>query len=368
MSDEDERFMLLSLRYPRPDRHRRRSFPGQGETLRRAAIACALLLIASLATGCGASAMQIIPTDPPTATPTATPTLTRTPGRDATPTPTDTPIPASPTGGPSPTSIFGPTSTRAPDQPTATRVVNPNAPRIEYFTSDVVAVVPGETLTLFWSTRNVDRAIIYRLDASGQRNQVWNNLAPDGSLAVGTRRSDRGQVDFVLSVGDGPVITEARLSVPLACPEQWFFQPPPDECPNEQPQLTTMIEGRFERGRMLYIRQSNLVYALFNDGQTPAWISFENRYNPAVHPEMEAGFQPPPGFYQPTGILGFGWRGRDVVRNRLGLALEPGVEYEGTTQTANTPGGQLMLYATSADGTVLQLLPGGAAWQIITTP
>lgn len=326
------------------------------------------LLAAGFLTGCGATAVQLIPTDPPTETPTFTPTLTPTPARDVTPTLTPTPVPVSPTGGPSPTSIFGPTRTPAPDEPTPTRVVNPNAPRIEYFTSDVVAVAPGETLTLFWSTRNVDRAIIYRLDTSGQRTQVWNNLTPDGSLPVPTRRTDRGKVDFVLTVGDGDLTTESALSVPLSCPDPWFFIPAPEECPSSEPRETTLIEERFERGRMLYIRETNLVYALFNDGQTPAWIMFENRYNPAVHPELEASFQPPPGFYQPIGILGFGWRGRDVVRNRLGLALEPEVDYEGSFQTATTPGGQEMLYVTSADGTVLQVLPGGAAWQIITTP
>lgn len=315
---------------------------------------------------CEATAAQIVPTDPPTVTATFTPSPSRTPGADATPTVTPTPIPVSPTGGPSPTPLFGPTRTPAPDEPTPTRSLNPNAPRIEFFTSDVIAAAPGSSITLFWSTRNVASASIYQLDRSGQRSQVWN-VPADGRLNVQTRRADRGQVDFVLSIGSGPLAVEQRLAIPLSCPDQWFFIPAPDDCPTGPPQETTVIEERFERGRMLYIANTRQVYALFNDGFEPAWVSFENRYDPTIHPEFEETFLPPPGFVQPVGILGFVWR-RDLVRSRLGLALEPEARYDGTYQTALTPAGSENLYVSSADGTVLQLLPGGAGWQIITPP
>lgn len=325
------------------------------------------LFLALLISGCGATAVQVIPTDIPTLTPTFTPTASRTPGFDISPTITPTPVIASPTGGPSPTSIFGPTSTPLPNLPTPTRVINPNAPRIEFFTSDVLSAAPGGTITLFWSTRNTTGATIYRLDRNGQRNQLWN-VPPDGSLPVTTRLSDRGQVDFILSVGQGVQTVEEPLTIPLACPDQWFFAPPPDSCPNGPSEKTLLIEESFERGRMLYIAATNRVYALFNDGSAPAWIVFENRYNPAVHPEMEANFVPPPGYYQPIARLGFVWRGRDVVRNRLGLAIQPEASYEGAFQTVTTPGGEENLYVNSADGSVLQLLPGGSSWQIITPP
>ncbi len=231
----------------------------------------------------------------------------------------------------------------------------------------MVAVAPGGTLTLFWSTRNVNGATIYRVDRGGERSQLWN-VPPDGSLPITTRRSDRGVVDFVLTAGSGTQVVEQPLSVPLSCPDQWFFIPAPEDCPNSEGQPTALKEERFERGRMVYVQSTNQVYALFNDNLTPAWMTFENRYNPAVHSELEASFQPPPGYYQPSGILGFAWRGRDVVRNRLGLALEPEADYEGTVQTASTLSGDETLYVSSADGTVLLLLPGGAGWQIITTP
>lgn len=326
--------------------------------------ACFIVAFSLLLTACGASAVHVIPTEPPTATVTLTVTASRTPGLFVTPTHTETPAPMTPTGGPSPTGIFGATSTPSADDPTPTQSLNPNAPRIEFFTADVLAVAPGASLTLFWSTRNTATATIYRLDTNGERNQLWN-VPPDGSLPVSTRQSDRGNVRFVLSVGEGASSMETVLTLPLSCPDDWFFLPRPDECPAGPAVETQMLEANFERGRMFYIAENNRVYALFNDGASPAWISFENRYNPEFHPEFEESFVPPPGLYQPVGILGFAWRGRDLVRNRLGLALSPHADYLGSVQRVLTNSGDESLFASSANGTVTQLLPGGTSWQII---
>lgn len=248
---------------------------------------------------------------------------------------------------------------------TPTRPANPNAPRIEFFQSDG-PIEPGGTVTLFWSTRNVDRAVIYQLTARGERERLWN-VASDGNQAVRTSPRDRGQVDFLLVAGpeDGAQV-EQRLSVPLVCLIQWFFEPAPAECADDPAAESFLIEQRFERGRMLYVQATDRVYALFNDGFEPAWVSFEDRYEPAVHPEFEPNFQPPPGLFQPVARLGFVWRGNDTVRNRLGLALEPELTYEGLVQTATRSGSADSFYISSTDGTVLELVGEGGSWQIIT--
>jgi hypothetical protein len=325
------------------------------------------LLGAWLMTGCGATARQVLPTDRPTETATFTPTATRIADPNATLTPSATLLFLAATGGPSPTSIFGATSTPAAIPVTPTRSLNPNAPVIEFFTSDVLFAAPGEPVTLLWSARRATSAVIYRLDQDGGRNQVWN-VPPDGSLPVQTRRSERGEVNFVLSVANGTLTTEQTLTIPLTCPDTWFFQPSPLDCPDAPAQPTLLIEQPFERGRIVYIQSSNRVYTLFNDGSSPAWLSFENRYDPAVHPELEESFVPPPPYVQPIRVLGFVWRGNDVVRNRLGLGLDAQFEYEGFTQSSGTTDSATSLYLNSVDGSVLQLLPGGSAWQIITPP
>ncbi len=326
-----------------------------------------LMLLAALLASCGAGVPLVIPTARPSATATFTETPTRTPGAGVV-LPSPTPAAREATFGPSPTPLFGPTQPPAA-LATATRVVNPNAPRIEFFTSDTLAVAPGSSVTLFWSTRGANGAVIYRLDQHGERNQLWN-VAPDGNLTVPTRRADRGQVSFVLSVGDGALNTEQRLTVALTCPDTWFFQPPPDACPRGPSQPTTLVEQPFERGRIVYVQALNRLYTLFNDGLDPAWVAFDNRYNPAVHPELDENFERslPPGFVQPKRALGFLWRGNDLVRNRLGLGIAEDITYEGFLQTAGVSDETENLYLNSADGTVLQLLPGGTGWQIIAPP
>lgn len=220
-------------------------------------------------------------------------------------------------------------------------------------------------MTLFWSTRNADRAVIYQLNRQGDRERLWN-VAPDGNQIVSTRSGDRGQIDFLLVVGPEDDLVEQRLSVPLECPIAWFFDPPPIDCPEDPSETSFLIEQPFERGRMIYIGQTDEVYALFNDGFDPAWVAFDNQFDPNDDPELDSNFVPPPGFYQPIERLGFVWRGNDTVRNRLGLAVSPELVFEGELQTAFLQGGARSLYISATDGTVLQIIGTGGSWQIIT--
>lgn len=323
------------------------------------------VLVLGLA-ACAPTAQQILPTERPTITPTATATATRTPSTlsgDVTPTATVTRPPATSTGGPSPTPLLGPTRT-PDDRATSTPVRSVNAPRIEFFTSDVRAVTPGDAVTLFWSTRNTDGATIYRLDPTGARNQLWN-VPPDGNLNVATNRNERGTVDFLIRVGEGNERIEQTLSLPLSCPVTWFFVPPPVECPDSEPIETRIIEQSFVRGRMLYVEGRDEVYALFNDGFEPGWVAFQNRYDPNIHPESLEDFPVPSGRVQPIAELGFVWRGSDIVRSRLGLGTQEPFAFEGFVQTARV-GEDINIYMNSSDGTVLKILPDGLGWQIIT--
>lgn len=333
--------------------------------MRKILVYVSFCVIGCVLASCSATAMQVIPTDLPTATASYTPSPTHTPGRDVTPTRRPTDIVTRNSSGLTPTPLLGATRTRSANAPTSTRVPNPNAARIEFFTSDVLAVQPGGTVTLFWSARNVDAAVIYRINADGTRQQVWN-VPPDSSLAVTTRRSDRGQLDFLLTVGEAETYNEARLQIPIRCPILWFFSPPPTECPNEEAVETGFTEQPFERGRMVYIAERNQIYVLFNDGNAPAWLSFNSQYNSEIHAESEPNFVPPPGLFQPLRELGFLWRGNDTVRNRLGLGISEASTYQGFFQTAPSSNEREDLFLTASDNTILNIIPGGTLWQIIT--
>jgi len=331
------------------------------QNTRRLLITSLLFLIGSLIVGCEPTAQMIVPTALPTITLTFTPSPTRTPGRDTTP--TQRAVAQAATAGPSPTPLFG--STRLPTTAiyiTPTRAANPNAPRIEFFTSDVLGIEPGGKITLYWSARNVDTVLLYRIQ-QGERSQVFNNLPPDGRLEIPTKRSERGQLDFLLSAGRDSDYVEQTLTIPFQCPISWFFSPPPEDCPDDVPLDTRLTEQTFERGRMLFVESQNLIYVLFNDGQDPSWLSFENKYDPAIHPEKDPNA--PPDFIQPLRELGLVWRTNDTVRNRLGLGTADGASYDGSLQTFTRTGRSPQIYVSSADGTILKILAGGQTWQII---
>jgi len=226
-------------------------------------------------------------------------------------------------------------------------------------------VQPGEGVTLFWSSRGVDSAVIYRLDADGIRSQAYN-VEPDGNLPIDTRSDARGELRFVLTIGEGADTVEQTLAIPLQCPVDWFFSPAPEDCASDEATETFIIDQQMERGRMLYIEATDSVYALFNDGQQPAWLRFDNRYNPEIHPERDPNA--PPDFIQPLAELGYVWRGDDDVRNRLGLGLAEAAAFEGFLQAAPADGSRETLYISGSNGVVLQLLPGGDLWQVIGGP
>lgn len=230
------------------------------------------------------------------------------------------------------------------------------------------AVSPGGSLALFWSTRNVSSAAIYQLDAAGQPSLVYN-VGPDGNQTITISARLRGEARFRLAIGEGVNRVEETLTVPVTCPVAWFFQPAPLDCPNEAPNETVLTEQLFERGRVVYAADTGRIYALFNDGREPRWASYEDRYDPAIHPERDDAFDRAlagTGFVQAVGRLGFLWRGNDTLRTRLGNATQPEVTFTGFVQTARATEGGDNLFLSAGGGAILQLLPGGASWQIIT--
>lgn len=317
-------------------------------------------LVVMMVTACQARSVPLIPTERPTATPTLTATASPTPNVNATQTPR--PRPTQDPNLPTPTPLLGASRTPSTVFVTPTRSLNPNAPRIEFFTSDPLRVEPGKTVTLFWSARNTNQAVIYRLDEQGRRTEVFN-VSADGSLPIATRQSERGELRFVLAVGANEAYSETLLVIPLQCPTTWFFSPAPSDCATTAPIETTLIDQTFERGRMIYVQERNVIYVLFNDGQSPAWLSFENRYNPQIHAERDPNA--PPDFIQPIRELGYLWRTTDTVRTRLGLGLADAITFVGFFQTSPARNQQQNIYISGADGKVINAVAGGSAWFVI---
>jgi len=237
-------------------------------------------------------------------------------------------------------------------------------PVIEYFVSTPTEVNPGETALLFWSSKQADTAVIYRLDADGERGREWE-VRPEGSLTV-TPRS-LGQVEiYVLVVSNSVTTAEQTLSIGTRCPYTWFFNPPPeDQCPAGEPASLQASLQRFEYGLMAYLPDTNEIVVLFDDGPAPDepdWLLLPNPFGEGM-PEDDPSLAPPEGLTQPRRGFGVVWREHPTVRERLGWALSDEVIYEMLIQRVTLEDATL-LYFSDETGAVITFGEMSAGWQV----
>lgn len=330
------------------------------------------MLLISLLAACGANAEPVLPTLRPTFTtaPTITPSATRVFNATATPQPTlDPALTVVATDGPSPTALIGATSARAPVYtltPTRESAISGSL-SIEYFTTNAQSARPGDKLTLYWSVKGTERAIIYRLNPDGSHDQLWQ-VGRAGSLDVTTRTADQDVARFSLTISDNISRVEQALSVPLTCSQQtWFFAPAPSGCPADPATQSAAAQQNFERGQMIWISTQGRIYVLFNDSKKPAWIAYADEFKDGM-PERDNTLAPPANLAQPIRGFGLIWRTKETVRERLGWATGPELPFDGAYQSDNVALPNTTLYLRARDKAIIELPAKGDIWRLIVPP
>jgi hypothetical protein len=304
----------------------------------------------------------------------ATPTATEEPAgaaEEATQTPwvvTATAEPA--TATPAPTSTAPPepvvpTSDRptlppaTPVPPTPTEPAS-EGPIIELFTANVEEADPGDTVVLEWATTGATEASITKILATGQYGQFWP-VEPDGYLEYAIPSAARNSVAFELNARDDEDRAARQvLRVRLRCPDNWFFEPPPDECPSGPAVRGPGAEEHFERGVMIWSEAKDRVYVLFEDGDSPAWRAYPDLWEEGMA-DSDPGIVPPPGRYQPIRGFGLVWREQLDVRDRLGWAADREAAYDVAIQSTSRFKYN-DTYILARDGGVWVLGPEGSRW------
>jgi len=314
--------------------------------------------------GCGTS--RTLPTTLATAQPatpieaaaTATPlsqTAGQTPVAAKTTAPTVTPSPVPPPEPPpSPT-------------PTDTSLATAGAPApvaIREFSASPSYIEAGNPVTLTWQASG-EWATLYRSDEQGRLIEPSLAVSLTGTLVVTTSLTVLNQADFFLFAGAGNIYERSQLSVPIGCPNEWFFSDPPASCP-QPAQVTAAAAQHFERGLLLWLQASgeerpfDEVYALYDDTALPRWQTMVDNWESGM-PETDPEIVPPSGLFQP--VRGFGkiWRERSGVRERLGWATDEEFQMEnGVLQCAS--GKYASCYVTGPEGVVYVLYANGGEW------
>ncbi len=155
--------------------------------------------------------------------------------------------------------------------------------------------------------------------------------------------------------------------------QQWFFTfsgQIDSSCPG--PVLTSNAVGQnFEGGRVYWYSatpgatdQRETIYVIFNDG---TWQSLPNTWGPAQD-TGDPSVGPPPGRFQPTGIIGHLWREQPGMRDKLGWAYQPEGSFTGRRQAPSQASASYYYIDHGLRNLVLRLntaTPTSGTWTVV---
>lgn len=282
------------------------------------------------------------------------------------PTPTITPTaavaqltPTSMPTTPSPTTTRRPTATRMPTALPPTPTIT-TGPTLLYFRSDVAIADPGQTIRLEWaSTGAVSASLGHLFD--GRMTIDASDLPPSGAYDYAIRPGQRNNITFFLSVIDAnDRWASDGFTLPLTCPDPWFFSPAPDTCPAAPARVSAGAEQRFEHGFMLWEAAERRIYVLFDSG-SPRWTMIADTWQ---NGEAICQIEPvPPGRIHPERGFGQAWCDEPGLRDRLGWALDHEIGGYQTAVQSTAYDRYNTLYIRAADGGVWKLLTERSGWE-----
>ena len=242
----------------------------------------------------------------------------------------------------------------------------PPGPVIHTFRANVDIADPGDIILLEWESSRATGAILYHLLPTGQFGNFWT-VEPSASMPYEIPETWRNFEHFLLRVNDDEgQWVQAYLNIPLTCPDTWFFEPAPGECPAAPPLFGPGAEQSFEHGLMLWVGAQDTIAVLFDDGGIPKWRMVVDQWDEG-EPVDDPSIIPPPGLYQPARGFGLVWREESGVRERLGWATIPEQSYETAVQRTSR-WKYNDIYIRALDGGVWRLLPEGSGWEHIPPP
>lgn len=317
------------------------------------------LLVALYLTGCSSVSPtpRIDSPTPPALTATAPALLRRSP------TPTLIQIP-------SPTVTRAATHSPAPTliQQTSVAPTLIFPPSIITFTFAPARLNPGDSVTLTWEVIGAAQVTVYRV-LDYRLTLPAYEVPLTGSQVFTTYATERNFASFVLFASIGDQQVQAGVTIPIRCPDTWFFNHPPVECPTAALN-TNFVAQAFEQGQMLWAESSDRIYILYAGGNR--WSATHNRWFDGM-PESDPTLIPPEGYYQPVRGFGVAWRDEQAlaghrVRDQLGWAIQP--EYAwGAGAVQCTAATKYSTCYLGGPGSLIYLLkPEGSGWEIWRGP
>jgi hypothetical protein len=298
----------------------------------------------------------VVATPTPLESPTPTPTAPATAVAQLNPTSTASATPTSLPTAPA-TRLAVPTATRTAVPPTATAAPGP---AVLYFRANLAIADPGQTVRLEWDSVRASKATLGHI-FDGRMTIDVTDLPASGSYDYTIPSRQRNQITFFLSVEDAAGRWDsAGFTLPLTCPDSWFFGPVPDTCPAAPARVSAGAEQRFENGFMLWEAAERRIYVLFDSG-SPRWTVIADTWQDG---EAICQIDPvPPGRVHPVRGFGKAWCDEPGLRDRLGWALDHEIGGYQTAVQSTAFDRYNTLYIQAADGGVWKLLTERSGWE-----
>jgi hypothetical protein len=245
-------------------------------------------------------------------------------------------------------------------------VLQPHEPQIISFQVEPNLADPGQTVTLSWEVAYADQITLTRF-WDYRPAEWWTDLPLTDVHSYTIPTWERNPVMFMLDAYNSATDTRvmASVSIQVVCPDVWFFEPAPSGCPTA-PLISPAAEQAFEGGYMIWLGAENRIIVLYSDTAYATKVSnFMDDWDGS--PICDLG-PPPEGKLHPERGFGHIWCTHQIVRDRLGWAIEPEIGYE-TILQRTTLVKYNHTYLRAADGNVWHLLPESSGWEkIIVTP
>lgn len=278
------------------------------------------------------SPTQVVTEFPPTATqPIATMLPTLLPTQVATqaiPTPTATRV--VPTALPTQTATSSPPPTPVPPTMTAT-----SEPTVNYFRFAAPLTKPSEPALLEWDVQGVTNVVISRNGGEwAEAEAQWNVSSRDSMPHTFPTTAGGWPVTYILTSPDAPTL-RAEFTVVLPCEYAWefAFDYPGSTCPID-PIISTAAFQAFEGGFMVWTRDLDQILFSTWDGLTHDELI--DTFDATHDPIRLDWITPPVNYLQPEYGFGKLWRENDFVRQTLGWAVAPTIDF--TTVRQGEPG------------------------------
>lgn len=159
-----------------------------------------------------------------------------------------------------------------------------------------------------------------------------------------------------------PITADVAKPIPRVCDSTWFFiRPAPDSCPLNPPLASQAVYQRFQNGHMIWVGNQDAIYVMYDDNVLPRWRVFRDYFEEGMVEEV-TDFENPPAstLFQPRRGFGLLWRTDEVVRDRIGWALQ---EYEQPYSVQVQTSEEGVIFLSDPTEWVYSLFPGGRNWE-----